>query len=170
MAVPGPTLAVDRLITSPRLSTAIRWTLVAVYAWSAGGKLFWPARFRRILSETGMLPPELLTPLAYGVPAAELLLALALAAKLLLPLALLASLFLSTLFAGIHGYLILVGELVPCGCSGIAIEFSSRNWHVFLLVLSLAMGVGSAGLLFAGRQPRAESQAVPASRAQTTPR
>ena len=125
-----------------------RWMLVLVYTWSAGGKFFWPDKLREILLRTGMIPSEWAGPLVYGLPALEVLLALALAAKMLLPLALLLSTFLSTVFVGMHGYLLVLGELAPCGCVGVGIDFSSWEWHVFLLALSIAMVLASVALLF----------------------
>lgn len=164
MAPAQPTASVKRHVVAARLAPLLRWTLVFIYAWSAGGKFFWPERFREILLGTGMVPPEFVTPLAYGLPSTELLLAVALAAKLLLPIGLLLSVFYATVFGGLHGYLVACGIVVPCGCCGVAIDFSSQQWHVSLLALSVAMTVGSVALLFhVGQRPpsRAAGTTVP---------
>ncbi|MBU0617564.1 MAG: hypothetical protein KKI02_07590 [Planctomycetes bacterium] len=126
----------------------LRWGLVAAFAWSAGGKFFWPEQLREILLRTGMVSSDWAALLAYGLPGLELLVALALAAKMLLPLGLLLSTFLSVVFAGMHGYLLISGDLVPCGCAGVAIDFSTWEWHVSLLGLSIAMVLASVALLF----------------------
>ena len=148
-------------VTTPhgrKALTVVRWGLVLFYAWSAGGKFFWPGHFRELLLGTGMLPDAAITPLTYALPAFELLLALALAARLVLPLVLILSTLLSTVFTAVHGYLIISGTLVPCGCVGVSIDFSTREWHILLLLLSTAMAVGSVVLLFTtprARPPRA---------------
>lgn len=147
MAPAMPMTAVRTGNRSVRLLPVVRWGLVFVYAWSGGGKLFWPQQFRELLVNTGMLPIQLIPPLVHGLPILELLLALALAAKLLLPAVLLLSTFLATVFTALHAYLALSGTLVRCGLA-VAIDFSSWESHVFLLCVSLAMGLGSVALLF----------------------
>jgi hypothetical protein len=124
------------------------WGLIAVYAWGAGGKLFWPERFRVILVQSGMVAPETVDVLVYAVPISELVLATAVALRRAWPLTLLLSTLLSLIFAAFHGYLLVSGDLVSCGCCGVAVDFSSRGWHVFLFLLSLGMLVASVTLLF----------------------
>jgi len=148
MATANPAVGMSPPATRTKQLARVRWVLVAVYAWSAGGKIFWPDALRGILQNTGMIPREYLSPLVYGLPAAELVLAVALAIRLLLPLALLLSTFLATAFAGIHGFLLISGDMVPCGCCGVAIDYSGTAWHAVLFGVSVAMVLTSAVLLF----------------------
>ncbi len=145
---------------------AARWLLVLVFAWSAGGKLFWPTLLRNTLLATGMIPDEWLAPLVWGLPACELALAILLAARLLLIPALLGSIFLSCVFAGVHVYLIVSGTIVPCGCAGVALDLSGTWFHAVVLGVSGVMLFGSLFLLFAGvprPAPRRDQQEAEAS-------
>jgi hypothetical protein len=99
---------------------------------------------------TGMIPPAWLAPLAYGLPAVEAALAVALATRVLAVPALLMSTFLSTVFVGLHVYLLASGTLIPCGCAGVAVDLSSDGFHVAVLVVSTVMLVASLVLLFSG--------------------
>ena len=141
----------------PRALMLARWLLVIVLAWSAGGKVFWPEKLRDILRTTGLVPPEWLGLLAYGLPAVEMALALGLATHRIWVPALLGSIFLSSAFAAVHAYLLACGRVVPRGCAGVAINFESRWFHAALLALSLLLLGASIALLMAetgqGRTP-----------------
>jgi hypothetical protein len=133
--------------------------------------MFWPGQFRDVLEQMRIFPPEVLPVLAWVVPAFELLLALALSLDRLTLPALFAAGFLCTVFAALHGYLLLVGRAVSCGCAGVAISFASRETHIVLLTISLLMMADAYYLAFrepaAGslspRSPR-QSDAAPRSR------
>jgi|GEM_PF-3635742 len=122
--------------------------LVGVLAWSAGGKLFWPGEFQRLMATWGLIPPKLIPAVAYTVPASELVLAAALVVRRLRVAALFGVLYLAVCFSGIHAFLIWAGTAVPCGCAGLALSFASRPGHIVLLGLSLALALAATLLLF----------------------
>ncbi len=132
------------------LAAAARWGLVVVFAWSAGGKLFWPADFRGLLVSSGFIPRELLAPIAYGLPTAELAIALCLAVRRGIVPGLFGALLLALVFVGVHAYLLWAGTIAPCGCAGLALSFASRRGHTALLAVSAAMTAAVLCLLFAG--------------------
>lgn len=129
------------------LASVVVLLLAAVFAWSAGGKLLWPTAFGEVLNKTGLFAPSLLPFLARGVPAAELVIALLLAIRATRPIGLIATCFASATFAMVHFFLIATGEVVPCGCAGISIEFHSLEAHVALGVLTSLMVIASIWLL-----------------------
>lgn len=124
-----------------------RWVLIAVFAWAAGGKLFWPAEFRALLGELGLLPDASIGPLAFGLPACELALALWLASGRFAAAALALAFFLSACFVGVHGYALASGTIVPCGCAGVSITFSSRTAHAVAAAVAALAGLWSLYLL-----------------------
>lgn len=149
----APAAANQLSVTSRRTATAgkvravLRWSLIAVFAWSSGGKLFWPSQFRTFFTQLGMFPPALVEPLTYGLPAAELLLALWLASGLARAGALLASLFVSVCFAGLHAFVLLTGAIVPCGCAGVSIRSDSTGGHAAVFILSVLCSAAAVFLL-----------------------
>lgn len=130
-----------------RLLAAARWSLVIVLAWSAGGKLFWPAAFEGLMRASGMIEPGLARLAALAVPAVEFVAALLLAVHAWRPIGAALSLFLSLTFSGFHSYLLWAGEVVPCGCAGVAITFNAWITHVAMLGLSLWMVAASTWVL-----------------------
>lgn len=130
------------------LAAAARWLLAAVYAWSAGGKVLWPAEFRGLLVESGMLPGSLAEPVAIALPIVELVLALALLWAPSRAVAAAASMFVSLVFSGVHAYALIAGSVIRCGCIGVEVRHTSMGLHTALLVLSIAMVGASLVLLF----------------------
>ncbi len=124
-----------------------RWGVIAILAWSAGGKLFWPSEFRANLVELAILPPSLLDPAKYTVPIAELLVAASLATRTLSAAGLMLSFFLGTIFCGIHLVAIVSGTAIPCGCIGVRFSTETRAIHAFMLILSAYLSIASALLL-----------------------
>jgi len=149
MATLCPTGGVSRGAGRGRLLNVARWGLALVFAWSAGGKFFWPTELREILWSTGMIPRDIIPLMAYALPTLEALLALALATRFLFVPALFVSVFLSVVFVAVHAYLLVAGEVVPCGCSGVAISFESAWFHAAFLALSVLMALASLLVLFA---------------------
>lgn len=132
-----------------RATDGLRWTPIVAYAWTAGGKLWWPAKFQELLAGTGMIPALAIPPLSHALPAVELLIAVALAARACVVPSLLLSIFLSTVFAEVHSYLWINGVVVPCGCLGVAVRFQSGAVAAGMFALSIAMLVCSLLLVFA---------------------
>jgi hypothetical protein len=143
-------IPVRRWLTLPSVA---RWTAAALLAWAAGGKLVRSAAFGQMLTALGLLPDSVIPAVRYGLPAAELGLALLLAMRRAPVLAAFALLFLSLLFGGIHGYVLVSGEAVPCGCLGVAISHASWLRHVELLAICLAMAGCAVTLLFTRPAP-----------------
>lgn len=118
--------------------------------------MFWPEQFRDVLDQMRIFPPGVLPVLARAVPALELVLALAISLDRLTLPALFAAGFLCTVFAAVHGYLLLAGRAVSCGCAGLAISFASRETHIVLLAISLLMTADAYYLAF--REPAGAQQ------------
>jgi len=135
-------------MTLPRRASLYLWLIALILAWSAGGKLFWPAEFQKLLHGLGLLPPWLITPTAYALPAAELLVAIAVVTGFGRTWALFLCLFLSLVFAGIHAYVILTGIPVSCGCAGLRFSTDTRPAHVVMLVLSIALALVAVAAIF----------------------
>lgn len=117
-----------------------------------------------------MLPTLAVKPLAYGLPLVELALAVGIAGRFPPQFALMGFAgFLSSIFAGIHAYLIWSGTVVPYGCAGINITHASREMHVLLLAITLTMTVSAYVLLFLDTRsmPRAAAPAANLAGAQT---
>ncbi len=117
-----------------------------------------------------MIPRAWITPLVWGLPSGEAAVAVALATRTLAAPAALLSLFLSAVFAGVHAILLLQGEVIPCGCAGVAFDFSSRGLHIGLLVVSGLMVLASIAVLFnetswRAAAPRRVSRALPSATA-----
>ncbi len=131
------------VVRTLRFSTVLRWLLVVAFAWSGGGKLFWPAAFQEALAKLGMLPTPLIPLTAYTLPGLELLIAAGLATQRVRLPAACAALFFSAVFLGVHGYATATGTLVPCGCAGVALRFDSREFHLTMLAVSSLMLLAS---------------------------
>lgn len=121
--------------------------LVAVFAWTAGSKLAHARTFRAFLLKTGMIAPPMIPYVAITAPLIELAIAalLAVRPRMLAPLT--AALFLSLTFAFVHGFLLWAGEVVPCGCAGIALSRGGAAEHAAILLVSLAMAAAAAHLM-----------------------
>jgi hypothetical protein len=132
----------------PPLRWFCRWFLVAVFAWSAGGKLLWPGEFEAIVKATGFVPGRLVLPITYGAPIIELLVSASLAVNYLVPIALWIAAFLSLMFLGTHGAVVFLGDRIPCGCIGVQIDPSTRGFHVTMVFVCLGMATGALFLLF----------------------
>ncbi|HMQ16810.1 MAG TPA: MauE/DoxX family redox-associated membrane protein [Phycisphaerae bacterium] len=132
----------------PTLPGVARWTAAVLLAWAAGGKLVMSTAFGQMLTALGLLPDSAMPAVRHGLPVAELALALFLAMRIAPVLSAFALLFLSLLFAGVHGYVLVSGEAVPCGCLGVSISHASWLRHVELLAICLAMAGCAVTLLF----------------------
>jgi uncharacterized membrane protein YphA (DoxX/SURF4 family) len=92
----------------------LRWALALVFFYAGAAKLADPEAFAVIIEAYGLVPKELLLPLAVGLPALEVIAAVALMADLRGSLATVACLL--SLFILILGYGIWMGLDVDCGC------------------------------------------------------
>lgn len=147
-------LTQSALETAPRRRrrSAARWTLALIFAWSAGGKILWPAQFRAMLDSLGLIPEPWLAPLQYGLAPLELALAAAFALDWLrFPAALLAT-FLALTFTGVHSTVIATGSATPCGCAGVMFTQANRETHIAFLIVAVLM-LGSALSLLLARPP-----------------
>jgi hypothetical protein len=133
---------------SRALTAVARWGLVFLFAWSAGGKLLWPREFSSLLLSLGMLPAFSIGPIAYGLPGVELALGLALARQWLPTPVLFSTLLLSAVFAGIHGFLFISGDVIPCGCAGVRLGFESGWAHATMAMICASMFGAACWLLF----------------------
>ncbi|MBW7906923.1 MAG: hypothetical protein LC135_07335 [Phycisphaerae bacterium] len=136
-----------------RLRCAARWTAAALLAWAAGGKLILWGAFGQMLTALGLSRAELVPWAQAGVPAAELAIALLLALRLAPVLAAFALLLLSLLFAGVHGFALVSGEAIPCGCLGVALSHASWARHAQLLAVCALLAACALVLLFAPTAP-----------------
>lgn len=132
-----------------RLAGAARWYLVCVLAFSGGAKLFWPGDVETALREMAMLPQHIVRPVAWTLPAAELILAALLSVGRARLLTLPAVFFLSVVFTGVHLYLYLNGIILPCACLGASyISQASCGTSLFIAALSGSMLACSTFLVF----------------------
>ncbi len=140
-------------MTLPRRVSLHLWLVALILAWSAGGKLFWPGEFQKLLHGLGLLPVWLIRPTAFILPAAELLVAIAVVTGFGRTGALFLCLFLSLVFTGIHGYVILTGIPVSCGCAGLRFSTDSRPAHVGMLLISILLALAAVAALFRTNPP-----------------
>lgn len=143
-----------------RVATLVRWALVLVFAWSAGGKLLWPREFRANLARWALVPQPFTAAIAYGLPALELAVAAALASRCVVIPALSAACFLSLAFTGAHALVLRSGEVVSCGCAGTAISLASRGAHAALGTVTALMAASSLILLLSDSSARSPRGAV----------
>lgn len=127
----------------------LRWTLVVILAWTSGAKLFFTSAFAERLRETGFLPEHLVPLIAVAVPVLELVLAITLAFRWCLGASLSVLVGLSTVFSGIHGYGLIFGVMIPCGCAGRVMTDDGAATGVILLGTAAAMSGISWWLLVA---------------------
>ena len=94
----------------------IRIALCVVFFWSGISKLLSPQSFEVIIEAYGLIPNSWLTPVSFGLPALEVVLAVGLLLDIrgsLLGTAVLLAVFMAILGYGIH-----LGLDVDCGCFG----------------------------------------------------
>lgn len=94
----------------------LRWGIAFLFIWSGAAKLLDPDTFAVIIHEYRLLPLSLVRPVAYGLPALELLAGLALAFDLRCGLAAVTALM--ALFIAVLLYGLWHGLDVDCGCFG----------------------------------------------------
>lgn len=94
----------------------LRWALALVFFYAGATKLADPEAFAVIIEAYGLVPKRLLMPLAVGLPALEVMAAVALMADVKGSLAIVAALL--SLFMLILGYGVYMGLDVDCGCFG----------------------------------------------------
>lgn len=102
------------LVNSRWLYLAARWSVSLLFIYAGAVKLVDPKAFARTISAYGLLPDELLVPVAVGLPTVELLAGLGLLFNLKGSLKVITSLVL--LFMGVLGYAIISELNVDCGC------------------------------------------------------
>ena len=131
-----------------RIARVLRWALALVFAWSAGAKLIEMDAFRQTLLYSGVFPRDWLTPLSRALPVGELGLSLWLAVGRARVAALLLSAFCAATFTAFHAYLLVRGDLVPCGCLLNSPLITSRpEAHWTMLAISAGMFAAAAGAL-----------------------
>jgi uncharacterized membrane protein YphA (DoxX/SURF4 family) len=106
---------------SPWLYCATRVLLGGIFIWAGGVKLINPRAFARTLSGWGLVPDELLVPVAIGLPVIEILAGLGLVFDIRGSLKAILGLLL--MFLAVLGYGIMSNLNVDCGC------FSAEELH-----------------------------------------
>lgn len=100
------------------LLLAVRWLIAGLFLRSGLAKVTGLAEFRSAVANYRILPPGLVTPVAYALPFAEIAAGLLLAAGVL-PVAVSAALaLLLTAFAVAIGVNLARGRVFDCGCGG----------------------------------------------------
>ena len=132
---------------SPWPYRASRVFLGGIFIWAGAAKLINPRAFARTLSAWGLVPDELLVPVAIGLPVIEILAGLGLVFDLRGSLKVISALL--VMFLAVLGYGIMSNLNVDCGC------FSAEELHAqsslriaFLRDLGL---MGMVGYLFMWR-------------------
>lgn len=141
-----------RLEGTGRIVAAARWSLAIVLAFSSGGKFFWPTEFNKAIDAYAILPASLSPWASYFVGPLELILAIGIVVPRLESIAAPVVFFLSIVFFGLHWMAILSGTAIPCGCTGIRLEFSDTASHVGMAFVSFAMIVASVIALLPPKQ------------------
>jgi len=109
---------------SPRLCHLVRVLLGAIFTMAGGLKLIDPRAFAHTISAYGLLPEELLVPVAIGLPAVELLAGIGLFFNVRGSLTTVCGLLTCFLFA--LGYAIWKNLDIDCGCFS-QLEIHARN-------------------------------------------
>ena len=122
----------------------MRLLLGGVFLIAGGAKLYDPRAFARIISAYGLLPEELLVPVAIGIPAIELLAGLGLLLKVRGSLAAVCGLL--TCFLFVLGYAILKNLDVDCGCFS-QLEIHARNSLITAFLRDLGLMAASFYLM-----------------------
>lgn len=112
------------IILSPWLYRFIRISLGALFVWAGCVKLMDPRAFARVISGYGIVPDELLVPIALGLPALELIAGSGLILDLRGSLNTVFALVM--LFLLVLGFGILNDLNVDCGCFSTA-ELNARS-------------------------------------------
>jgi uncharacterized membrane protein YphA (DoxX/SURF4 family) len=99
---------------SPWVYRAARILLECIFIYAGGSKLISPRAFARTISGWGLVPDDLLVPVAIGLPALELLAGLGLVFDIRGSLKVISGLIL--LFLALLGYGIMNNLNVDCGC------------------------------------------------------
>jgi uncharacterized membrane protein YphA (DoxX/SURF4 family) len=93
-----------------------RWTLAVIFIYAGGTKLLEPENFAVLIEAYGIVPEELLMPVAIGLPLLEVIGGIGLLFDIRGSLALITGLL--VLFMVVLGYGIWMGLDVDCGCFG----------------------------------------------------
>jgi uncharacterized membrane protein YphA (DoxX/SURF4 family) len=108
---------------------AVRWFLAAVFLRSGLGKATGLAEFRAAVQNYRLLPAALVAPVAYTLPAAELVAGLLLALGIL-PVVVAAALALLLIaFAAAIAVNLARGRVIDCGCAGSVGTPQLINWR-----------------------------------------
>lgn len=133
---------------------ALRLILALTLAASAGFRLSAPNQFAAFLTGLGMLTAGEARWLVYVVPAGELALAALLALGRAPAFAASITLVYALGFLGVHGYVFMSGEVIPCGCVGVQVANTGRGAHLVMAAIWTAVACGAAVLLLTCRRPR----------------
>jgi hypothetical protein len=112
------------LFCSPWIYRATRILLGGIFIWAGGVKLISPRAFARTISGWGLVPDDLLVPVAIGLPVIEILAGLGLVFDIRGSLKVISGLLVT--FLVILGYGILNNLNVDCGCFS-AEELRAQN-------------------------------------------
>ncbi|MEV4253104.1 MauE/DoxX family redox-associated membrane protein [Spirillospora sp. NPDC049652] len=132
------------------VSLACRLALAAVMTLAAVGKLRSPGNFAASLKDFDFIPSGLRRPLAFGVPAAELLITLLLAVPATVTAGFLAAALFCLGLTAVPTIVVARGTSVKCACFG-ASEVQMSGWHIARNAVLLAAAVlGSVVALSVG--------------------
>jgi uncharacterized membrane protein YphA (DoxX/SURF4 family) len=135
------------LFCSPWLYRTTRILLGGIFIWAGGVKLINPRAFARTISGWGLVPDDLLIPVAIGLPVIEILAGLGLVFDIRGSLKVVSALLVT--FLVILGYGILNNLNVDCGCFS-AEELHAQNSLRIALYRDLGL-MGIVGYLFMWR-------------------
>ncbi|MFC4907687.1 MauE/DoxX family redox-associated membrane protein [Actinomadura gamaensis] len=127
---------------------ACRLTLAAVMTLAAVAKLRSPGAFAASLEGFGFVPERLRRPLAFGVPAAELLIVLLLAVPATVTAGLVAAALFCCGLTAVPALVVARGTTVTCACFGAA-KAPMGGWHIARNAVLLAAAVLGSAVAFA---------------------
>jgi uncharacterized membrane protein YphA (DoxX/SURF4 family) len=126
---------------------AVRWVLAGVFLRSGFGKATALGQFRTAVANYRLLPAGLVTPVAYGLPFAEIAAAIALALGIV-PLVVAAALALLLLaFATAIAVNLARGRVIDCGCAGSAAAPQKISWRHVATDLVLAGAAAAVAMV-----------------------
>lgn len=114
------------LISSDLFYRLVRWALALIFLYAAGSKLLDPKAFAVLIKAYGILPGNLLMPVAIGLPLLEVVAAIGLIFDVRGSLTVISGLL--AIFIAILLYGIRMGLDVDCGCFGPE-DIESRAYH-----------------------------------------
>lgn len=139
------------------LRGAVRWGLVAVFLISAVQKLLNLDVFTASVASMGFFASGRETFIAYLVPILETIAAILVGLRRAEQIGLASMTFLSGIFTGLHTYLYLRGDLVPCGCAGITELVSPDSGHLSMAIFTAILFTCATMLMFLSPRPIAST-------------